>query len=78
VKPKAIPDHVAAYAAGLRVTMSWVQVAEAIEAMGMGAYHFGKLATAAQSWERAHLTPAALRRARDLGYERRHKRRAPR
>lgn len=74
---KAIPDHVAAYAAALRISQSWQDVAAVVELAGMGTHHWSKLASAAQAWERKNLTRAALARVRKLGFEMRHPGRRP-
>jgi len=68
----AIPDHVAAYAAALRVRMSWLDVATVVELAGLGRFHWSKLAAKAQAWERKNLKPGALHRVRELGFDLRH------
>lgn len=69
---RAIPDHVAAYAAALRLSLPWSDAADVVRLAGFGDHHPNKLATAAQQWERLTLNPAALRRVRQLGFKQRH------
>jgi len=62
-----IPEHVAAYAAGIRIGVrDWTTVAGAVALAGMGLYRFDRLARAAERWMRAHLTNGARRRVKEL------------
>jgi hypothetical protein len=62
--PPQIPDHVAAYAAGLwswGEAKHWGEVTEIIERLGLGSYRYDKLARKALDWLRANVDPAARR-----------------
>jgi hypothetical protein len=65
-----IPEHVAAYAAGIRIgALDWYAVAEAVAVAGLGVYRFDLLARAAERWMRAHLTVGARRRVKEYALE---------
>lgn len=65
-----IPDHVAAYAAGIRIgARDWNAVAEGVAVAGLGVYRFDLLARAAERWMRAHLTTGARRRVKEYALE---------
>jgi hypothetical protein len=65
-----IPDHVAAYAAGIRIgARDWNTVAGAVAVAGLGVYRFDLLARAAERWMRAHLTTGGRRRVKELALE---------
>ena len=61
-----IPDHVAAYAAGLHTAggVSWLDVAELLERAGLGDYDLRELARQALAWQRTHVEANAIRAAR--------------
>lgn len=66
-----IPEHVAAYVAGLRLAskvikgraLSWRVIARLLEQMGTGSFEPGELQMAALAWAVAHVEPAAVRLA---------------
>lgn len=73
-----IPEHVAAYAAGIRIgARDWYAVAEAVAVAGLGVYRFDLLARAAERWMRAHLTTGARRRVKEYALELERRRRRP-
>lgn len=70
MRPPAIPEHVAAYAAGFRVgARDWHAVTEAVAVAGLGVYRFDLLARAAERWMRVHLTTSARRRVKEYALE---------
>jgi len=63
VSARAVPQHVAAYAAALYHcgVGTWAEVAEMVSAVGLGSCRFDELARAATAWSRASIAPSLLR-----------------
>lgn len=61
-----IPEHVAAYAAGLHTAagVSWLDVCDLLKRAGFGDYDLRELARAALAWQRTNVEAAAIRAAR--------------
>jgi hypothetical protein len=69
--PEQIPEHVAAYAAGLRASssirgraMSWPWIARLLGLMGFGRFTPYDVELAATAWSTMHVEPGAISSAR--------------